>query len=92
MPDRVVLFTYDANVYNGARRAFFDPDRDHYALGNYDPCKLANLVVGRCAPPLKPRELVDVRVYSGRPDVHRQPLRAADMISRHWHGRARERR
>lgn len=74
MPDRVVLFTDDANVYNGARRAFFDPERDHYTLGNYDPCGLANLIVDRRSPPLRARELTGVRVYTGRPDPYRQPF------------------
>jgi len=78
MADRVVLFADDANVYNGARRAFFDPRTDHYTLGNYDPCRLANLIVDRRTPALRHRELTDVRIYTGRPDPYRQPVRAAE--------------
>jgi hypothetical protein len=77
MPERTVLFIDDKNVYNDARRAFFDPAYDHFTRGGYDPCQLARLVVSKASPDLPPRELTEVRIYTGRPDATRQPKMAA---------------
>ena len=75
--NRTILFADDANVYHGARRAFFS-DADPRTSGGYDPSKMASLIVNRTAPYLAARELSEVRVYTGRPDPTRNPTGAAE--------------
>lgn len=77
MKERTILFIDDKNVYNDARRAFFDPDVDHFTRGNIHPCDFAKLVVGMASPDMPERELTQVRIYTGRPDATREPKKAA---------------
>lgn len=77
---RTVFFIDDRNIYNGARRAFYDDEPGkhlHFTRGGYDPCALARLVVSRADPTLPPRHLAETRIYTGRPDSTRQPKAAA---------------
>jgi uncharacterized LabA/DUF88 family protein len=68
--ERVAVFIDWQNLYKGARTAFHD-DRAPGRLGMVDPVRLGQrllqLSYGR------DRELMDVRVYRGRPDPTRDP-------------------
>jgi len=83
---RTILFIDDKNIYNGARRAFFDPETDHFTRGGYDPVKLGGLVVERAAAAGFHRHVEEIRIYTGRPDPTRQPKVAAahDRQARAW--------
>jgi hypothetical protein len=63
--ERVAVFIDWQNLYKGARHAFYDA-RAPSRLGMVDPVRLGRRLIqlshGRA------RELVDVRVYRGRPD------------------------
>jgi uncharacterized LabA/DUF88 family protein len=67
--DRVVVFLDYQNVYKGARASFHSDD-DHHVCGQIDPFTL-----GTCLAQDSPfdRELLEVRVYRGRPDATRDP-------------------
>jgi uncharacterized LabA/DUF88 family protein len=83
MPDRVMVFIDEQNVYREARRAFFDEDNDHYIKGNFSPFDLATLLVGR--QPIaqtSERVLQEVRVYTGMPVSEREPVVAAAVQRR----------
>lgn len=77
MADRTIFFIDDKNVYNGARRAFFAAAKPRSADGNYDPVKLAARVLGKVAADRPSRDLIEIRVYTGRPDPSRQRKAAA---------------
>lgn len=66
---RVVLFVDAQNFYRGARRAFFDNARAPSRYGQFHPWRLGELLSARDPG----RELVDVRLYTGRPDAYLQP-------------------
>lgn len=73
MPDRVALFIDWQNVYRSARRAFYDPSaRIRPSDGQIDPVAVAELLCQRGVLGAN-RELVDVRVYSGRPNPDYDP-------------------
>ena len=65
---RVVVFIDAQNFYRGARRAFFSPT-DPSALGQFQPRRLGSLLTTRDPD----RRLLDVRLYTGRPDGYQQP-------------------
>ncbi len=71
MVDRVALFVDAQNVYRGARESFATA-RSRHVDGQIDPMKVGQLICDR-GPSGAERELVDVRVYTGRPDSSRQP-------------------
>ncbi|MBI3961961.1 MAG: NYN domain-containing protein [Deinococcus sp.] len=68
MADRVVLFIDAQNMYQGARRAFFDRFA-HYVQGQFDPQALGRLIVDRGP---TTRVLQQVRVYTGRPEATKE--------------------
>jgi len=82
MPDRVVVFSDEQNVYNEARRAFFE-ENDHYTRRNTNPYDLAKLLTDK-----KPtghsndRILQEVRIYTGMPSPAREPTIAAAVQRR----------
>ncbi|HEY8629929.1 MAG TPA: NYN domain-containing protein [Gaiellaceae bacterium] len=61
---RVVVFVDEQNVYRDIRRALFQ-DYDVPQMGQLSPRLLAQLLVDRRPDP--PRELQQIRVYTGRP-------------------------
>lgn len=67
MADRVMVFLDYQNVYRGARGCFHEPMAPHMD-GQIDPLKLG-LHLAADSP--FDRELVQVRVYRGRPDATR---------------------
>jgi uncharacterized LabA/DUF88 family protein len=67
--ERAVVFIDWQNVYKGARDAFHR-GQGSGRLGNVDPLRLAQRLM-QATP--RTRELVDVRVYRGRPDPSRDP-------------------
>ena len=69
MSARLVLFLDYPNVYKSAREAFRHDPMPCWA-GQVDPLRLGELVASRG---LGCRELKEVRVYRGRPDVNREP-------------------
>lgn len=71
VPEKLILCLDAQNVYNGARRAFFLPSDPHFC-GQIKPMELANLICSR-SPPGIPRELHQVRIYTGRPDSTKEP-------------------
>jgi uncharacterized LabA/DUF88 family protein len=70
MAERLVLFIDYQNLYRGCRETFFDQWQDAHVKGQVDPIALGELLATRG---LKPRELVQVRVYRGLPDSARDP-------------------
>jgi len=71
MPDeRVILFIDGQNMYMSARRAFFGPN-DPGRAGQFDPLAMGKRICAR-APAAQPRRLMDVRVYTGRPNPNKQ--------------------
>jgi uncharacterized LabA/DUF88 family protein len=74
MTRRVVVFIDAQNLYQGAREAFFGSSGSH-TLGQFNPLGLAQLVVSRkpVGDEGEPRELSEVRVYTGRPDSTKDP-------------------
>ena len=71
MPDRVVVSVDAENTRMGARDAFF-PDGTHFTDGQFDPLAIGDLLVQR-APGGFDRELMQVRMYLGRPDARKHP-------------------
>ena len=73
---RVMVFTDSQNVLHSARRAFFGR-REEYVTssqdGQYDPLSLAQLLAGRRSGGREGRELVQARIYTGRPDAYLDP-------------------
>ncbi len=63
---RVMVFLDWQNLYKGARETF-GLTGEHHAKGQVHPVALGRLLAGR-RPEGRPRELVGVRVYVGRPD------------------------
>ena len=55
----------------GARNAFF-PDGTHFTDGQFDPLAIGDLLVQR-APGGFDRELMQTRMYLGRPDARKHP-------------------
>lgn len=82
MTDRVAVFLDYQNVQGTARRCFHPRSSPPHA-GQIDPAAVARLLVARRP---RPSELVDVRVYRGRPSPDRQPGAAAanDRQAAHW--------
>jgi len=68
--DRVIVFIDAQNVYRGARRAF-GSDNDPRVVGQVDPVKLAQILCD--LHPTQTRKLVQVRIYTGRPDATKDP-------------------
>ena len=66
---RIVLFIDAQNLYHVAREAFF-ADSDPAYLGQSDPVKLGRAIATRGP---VPRDLTQVRVYTGRPASSKQP-------------------
>jgi uncharacterized LabA/DUF88 family protein len=66
--NRVVVFIDAQNFYHSARRAFFVPN-DPATRGQFHPRALGDLLASRDAD----RTLVQVRLYTGRPDAYLQP-------------------
>ena len=71
-PSRLVLFIDAQNAYRGARESFF-ARQGSTAAGQFDPLKLGQLIAARGGPGGTQRLLAGVRVYSGRPDPHKDP-------------------
>jgi hypothetical protein len=68
--ERVAVFVDRQNLYTGARDAFHD-DRAPGRLGMVDPVRLGRRLIQMSHE--RDRELIDVRVYRGRPDPNRDP-------------------
>lgn len=66
---RVVVFIDAQNFYRNARRAFFDDANDPRRFGQVNPAAVGELLAARDAG----RQLVGVRLYTGRPDAFLQP-------------------
>jgi hypothetical protein len=71
--DRVIVFVDYQNVRGWARRQFH-PVNVHPAAGHVDPLHLAQLLTARRN---RPSELIEVRVYRGRPSPDHQAGAAA---------------
>lgn len=71
MSDRAVVFIDAQNMYRGARRAFFAPT-DAHMFGQFHPRALGERVASHGRPG-DARQLVEVRIYSGRPNPTRSP-------------------
>lgn len=67
---RVVVFVDAQNFYRGARRAFFNRAETPFRYGQFRPWRLGELLSERDPG----RALVDVRLYTGRPDAYLQPM------------------
>ncbi len=67
--ERVIVFVDVQNFHRGARRAFFRDASPPYRFGQFHPWRLGELLCTRDAG----RQLVDVRLYTGRPDAYLQP-------------------
>jgi hypothetical protein len=70
-PRKVWVFIDSQNVIRDAREAFHDPDNDPASYGHIRPKDLATLLVSLGIPP---RELDQVRVYTGAPANAHQPV------------------
>jgi len=70
MPNKLILFIDDKNLYNGARRAFFSRIDPHF-YGQIKPIELGNLICSRASN--VPRKLHQVRIYTGLPDSSKEP-------------------
>jgi uncharacterized LabA/DUF88 family protein len=81
-PDRVVVFMDYQNVHGWARRRFLNLGADP-GEGHVFPLKVAELLVSRRK---RDSELMEVRVYRGRPNPERQPgaARANDRQADMW--------
>ncbi|MDR0784036.1 MAG: NYN domain-containing protein [Propionibacteriaceae bacterium] len=83
-PDRVVVFLDYQNVHGWARRQFLNFDAD-LSDGHVFPLKVGELLTSRRK---RDSDLLEVRVYRGRPNPERQPGaaqandRQADMWER----------
>ncbi|MQA16918.1 MAG: NYN domain-containing protein [Pseudonocardiaceae bacterium] len=75
-PARVVVFVDYQNTHLGALRAFW-PSSALPASGHINPRALGDLLVSKRMANCLPSELVQVRVYRGRPEPTRQPGPAA---------------
>ena len=73
MLDRTFVFLDYQNVHGWARRHFW-PQVSDPSLGHVDPLRLGQLLTARRR---RPSELVQVRVYRGRPVPEHQPRAAA---------------
>lgn len=82
MADRVAVFLDYQNVQGSARRCFHPADAPGH-VGQVDPVAVAELLVDRR---LRESELIDVRIYRGRPSPDRQPAAAAanDRQAARW--------
>jgi uncharacterized LabA/DUF88 family protein len=80
--DRVVVFMDYQNIHGWARRRFLDLGADP-GDGHVFPLKVAELLVSRRR---RDSELLEVRVYRGRPNPERQPgaARANDRQTDMW--------
>jgi len=80
--DRVVVFMDYQNVFGWARRQFLPFGADP-AEGHVFPLKVGELLTGRR---VRDSELLEVRVYRGRPNPDRQPgaARANDRQTAMW--------
>jgi uncharacterized LabA/DUF88 family protein len=67
--ERVAVFIDYQNVYEGARRAFFER-HDPYVKGQVDPIRLGTYITALGGPH---RMLDRVRVYRGQPESTKQP-------------------
>jgi uncharacterized LabA/DUF88 family protein len=68
---RVVVFVDAQNFYHGARSAFFSRS-DSHTLGQFSPSELAALICSR-PPPNASRSVLQVRIYTGRPESSKEP-------------------
>lgn len=69
----VVVFIDAQNVYNDARRAFFQR-ADPATHGQVDPVRLSRILTSRHPSGTNgPRNLKQVRIYRGRPDSTKEP-------------------
>lgn len=66
---RVMLYIDDQNMYRGARRTFF-PNSYNNLEGQFNPVEMGNIISQRIRPGGS-RELVGIRIYTGRPNKHR---------------------
>jgi hypothetical protein len=76
LSDRLILFVDAQNVYRGARTAFLPPERretEPHVFGQVNPLLLGQRIAARTVGDRPPRSLVEVRVYTGRPDATRDP-------------------
>ena len=71
-PVRLVLFIDAQNAYRSARENFFARNSPSF-YGQFDPRKVAELVARRSRPGGAECVLDDVRIYTGRPDLNRDP-------------------
>ena len=72
-PKQVVVFIDEKNVYNGARRAFYDRT-EHFTKGNFSPVQLGRLLCSRLPHGIaEERELREARVYTGQPSATIEP-------------------
>jgi len=69
LTDRLVVFIDYQNVYNVARESFHKRS-DPASAGQCSPVKLGELIASRG---ISARDLVEVRVYRGRPDSLKDP-------------------
>lgn len=78
MAKRLFLFIDAQNVYQDAREAFFQKN-DHHINGQFDPAALGELICKRTpyGEDKQPRELKQVRVYTGSPDPRKDPKTSA---------------
>lgn len=70
MAERVALFVDHQNAYRSARTQFFDHQTDSFTCGQFDPMKLARLLLTRGD---TERELGKVCVYRGIPGASQDP-------------------
>ncbi len=76
MLGRLVIFVDAQNLYRGARAAFLPPNCLHsepHAFGQVDPWRLGKLICSRGGSSESMRTLLEVRVYTGRPDATKDP-------------------
>lgn len=71
-PLRLVLFIDAQNTYRSAREAFFTRNSPS-SHGQFNPRRVAELVAKRSRPSGAECVLHDVRVYTGQPDLNRDP-------------------
>lgn len=70
-PKDCILFIDAQNVYKSAREAFFLPT-DPHMYGQIDPLKLSSVICSKSMSVMT-KNIIDTRVYTGRPDATKDP-------------------
>ena len=80
---RVIVFIDYQNAFRGARDLFFGGEAQSVSAGQFDPLRLAQLLLTRGLPG---RVLSEVRIYRGLPNPTKDPTgySAARSQIRHW--------